>query len=247
MTAIPITVHRGAIDASVDHEIRAIVSGTEAGSTCSPDLAASPWTFDERPGYGPGASMGDVIPAGAPRQGGLPAEYREASEEDLDRRIRAAKDVLGERVVVLGHFYQREEIIRHADYVGDSFQLAGAATVAGVGGELAACGATTGAASGPVVEMGALSVFTPARLTIKVGQTVTWRNTSNIVHTATADPKKLVKPENARLPEGVAPWDSGSILAGKTWSHTFDVAGEYRYACVPHEIAGMIGVIIVEG
>lgn len=127
MTAIPITVHRGAIDASVDHEIRAIVSGTEAGSTCSPDLAASPWTFDERPGYGPGASMGDVIPAGAPRQGGLPAEYREASEEDLDRRIRAAKDVLGERVVVLGHFYQREEIIRHADYVGDSFQLAGAA------------------------------------------------------------------------------------------------------------------------
>ena len=127
MTAIPITVRAGAIDPSVDREIRAIVSGTEAGSTCSTDLASAPWTFDDRPGYGPGASMGDVIPTGAPRQGGLPAEYREASEEDLDRRIRAAKDVLGERVVVLGHFYQREEIIRHADYVGDSFQLAGAA------------------------------------------------------------------------------------------------------------------------
>ncbi len=127
MNAIPITVRAGAIDPSVDREIRAIVSGTEAGSTCSTDLASAPWTFDDRPGYGPGASMGDVIPTGAPRQGGLPAEYREASEEDLDRRIRAAKDVLGERVVVLGHFYQREEIIRHADYVGDSFQLAGAA------------------------------------------------------------------------------------------------------------------------
>lgn len=127
MTAIPITVRPGAIDPSVDHEIRAIVSGTETGSACTTDLASAPWTFDDRPGYGPGASMGDVIPAGAPRQGGLPAEYREASEEDLDRRIRAAKDALGDRVVVLGHFYQREEIIRHADYVGDSFQLAGAA------------------------------------------------------------------------------------------------------------------------
>lgn len=125
-------------------------------------------------------------------------------------------------------------------------RLVGVVTIAGVGGTLAACGATTRAASGPVVEMGALSVFTPARLTIKAGQTVTWRNTSSIVHTATADPRKLAKPENARLPEGVAPWDSGSILAGKSWSRTFDVPGEYRYCCVPHEVAGMVGVVIVE-
>ncbi|MGK2854165.1 MAG: quinolinate synthase NadA, partial [Microbacteriaceae bacterium] len=45
----------------------------------------------------------------------------------LNRRIEAAKRQLGERVVILGHFYQRDEVIRHADYVGDSFQLAGAA------------------------------------------------------------------------------------------------------------------------
>jgi len=125
-------------------------------------------------------------------------------------------------------------------------RLAGVVAIAGSGGALAACGAATGAASGPVVEMGALSVFTPARLTIKVGQAVTWRNTSSIVHSATGDPKKLAKPENARNPDGVAPWDSGSILAGKTWRRTFDAPGEYRYACVPHEVAGMIGVIIVE-
>jgi quinolinate synthase len=71
--------------------------------------------------------MGDVIPAGSPRQGELPAAYREASEADLHERIVAAKRALGDHVVILGHFYQREEVVVHADYVGDSFQLANAA------------------------------------------------------------------------------------------------------------------------
>ena len=64
---------------------------------------------------------------GSPRQGELPQEYRDAGEDELHDRIRAARLTLGERVVVLGHFYQREEVVRHADYVGDSFQLANAA------------------------------------------------------------------------------------------------------------------------
>ena len=115
------------IDASVDHTIQSIVSGASTDATCATDLAAGPWDFDSRPGYGPGSSMGDVIPTGAPRQGELPAEYREAGEADLDERIRIAKATLGDRAVVLGHFYQREEVVRHADYVGDSFQLATAA------------------------------------------------------------------------------------------------------------------------
>ena len=115
------------LDPSVDHEIQAIVSGKAVGETCNTDLADAPWVFDTRPGYGPGSSMGDVSPTGAPRQGELPAEYRTASEDDLAERIRAAKETLGERVVVLGHFYQREEVVVHADYVGDSFQLANAA------------------------------------------------------------------------------------------------------------------------
>jgi len=128
MAASPLTLApRRAVDASVDHGIQAIVAGTTTGSTCSTDLAATPWTFDTVPGYGPGASMGDVIPTGSPRQGELPAEYREASEDELHARIRAAKETLGDRVVVLGHFYQRDEVVRHADYVGDSFQLANAA------------------------------------------------------------------------------------------------------------------------
>jgi quinolinate synthase len=94
---------------------------------CSTDLAKGPWEFDTTPGYGPGSSMGNVIPTGAPRQGELPAAYREADAEDLHARIRAAKAALGDRVVILGHFYQRDEVVQHADFLGDSFQLANAA------------------------------------------------------------------------------------------------------------------------
>ncbi|QRY40741.1 quinolinate synthase NadA [Microbacterium hominis] len=115
------------VDPSVDHGIQAIVAGASTAETCNTELAAGPWDFDRRPGYGPGSSMGDVIPVGSPRQGELPAEYRTAGEDELHARIRAAKQTLGSRVVVLGHFYQREEVVTHADYVGDSFQLANAA------------------------------------------------------------------------------------------------------------------------
>ncbi|MDL9980832.1 quinolinate synthase NadA [Microbacterium candidum] len=126
MTATPLTlVPRPEIDPSVDHGIQAIVAGASSAETCNTDLAAGPWDFDIRPGYGPGASMGDVIPTGSPRQGALPQDYRDAAEDELHARITAAKDALGDRVVILGHFYQREEVVRHADYVGDSFQLAG--------------------------------------------------------------------------------------------------------------------------
>ncbi|MFT4211781.1 MAG: quinolinate synthase NadA [Microbacterium sp.] len=127
MTATNLTLRPRLIDPSVDHEIQAIVTGAAPGSACTTDLAAGPWVFDSRSGYGPGASMGDVIPTGSPRQGALPQEYREASDDELHARIIAAKQTLGEKVVVLGHFYQRDEVVRHADYVGDSFQLANAA------------------------------------------------------------------------------------------------------------------------
>lgn len=108
---------------SVDTIIR-----TAPGESCTPELAEGPWTFDlGTPGYGPGASMGDLIPTGSPRQGQLPAEYQRASNDELHDRIRAAKGTLGDRVVVLGHFYQRDEVVQHADFLGDSFQLANAA------------------------------------------------------------------------------------------------------------------------
>src|SRR5690606_19125806 len=127
MSAVNIALQPRSIDPSVDREIQAIVAGALDAEVCNTDLAAAPWNFDSRPGYGPGSSMGDVIPVGAPRQGELPQEYRDASEEELAERIRVAKETLGDRVVVLGHFYQRQEVVVHADYVGDSYQLANAA------------------------------------------------------------------------------------------------------------------------
>src|SRR5918992_5937637 len=57
-------------------------------------------------------------------QRGIPEEYRALGAEELTRRIRAARETLGERVVVLGHHYQREDIIQFADERGDSFALA---------------------------------------------------------------------------------------------------------------------------
>jgi quinolinate synthase len=113
---------------SVDTTIQLIGAGAP-GSTCNPDLAKGPWEIDldPNPGYGPGSSMGDILPTGSPRQGQLPAEYRDASNIELEARIVAAKELLGDRAVILGHFYQRDEVIVHADFVGDSFQLANAA------------------------------------------------------------------------------------------------------------------------
>ncbi|MBG6107374.1 quinolinate synthase NadA [Frigoribacterium sp. CG_9.8] len=115
--------------ASVNTTIQLIRTGAVEGAVCSPDLAKGPWVFDQQPAasYGPGSSMGDVIPVGSPRQGQLPEEYRIASNQQLADRILAAKHTLGDRVVVLAHFYQRDEVVQFADFIGDSFQLANAA------------------------------------------------------------------------------------------------------------------------
>lgn len=100
---------------------------TATTTTCDSELTSTPWQIDTQPGYGPGASTHDSAPATTPRQSPIPAEYTEASEAELEARIVQAKEVLGDRVKILGHFYQRDEVIQHADFVGDSFMLAQAA------------------------------------------------------------------------------------------------------------------------
>ena len=54
----------------------------------------------------------------------IPRSYLGLPPEELDRRIREARAALGSRLVVLGHHYQRDEVIRYADHTGDSFKLA---------------------------------------------------------------------------------------------------------------------------
>ena len=53
-----------------------------------------------------------------------PGDLPAASDPDLVARARAAKEALGEQVFVLGHHYQRDEVIQFADVTGDSFKLA---------------------------------------------------------------------------------------------------------------------------
>jgi len=54
----------------------------------------------------------------------LPDAYRRLSDAEMDLRIAAAKHALGDRLVILGHHYQRDEVIKFADYTGDSLKLA---------------------------------------------------------------------------------------------------------------------------
>jgi quinolinate synthase len=54
----------------------------------------------------------------------IPEFYAQMEGAELHRRISAAKAALGTRLVILGHHYQRDEIIQYADYRGDSFKLA---------------------------------------------------------------------------------------------------------------------------
>ncbi|MEN8168748.1 MAG: quinolinate synthase NadA [Pseudomonadota bacterium] len=50
-------------------------------------------------------------------------DYAQLSDEECEQRILAAKATLGERLVILGHHYQREEVFKFADFSGDSLKL----------------------------------------------------------------------------------------------------------------------------
>ena len=121
------TAERSGRPTSAPHRKPIALRATGKVSSCGTELADDPWAIDTKPGYGPGASVEDVIPGTAPRQGPLPERYTSASDEQLDEWITAAKAELGDRVRILGHFYQRDEIVKYADFVGDSFMLAQAA------------------------------------------------------------------------------------------------------------------------
>ena len=125
------------------------------------------------------------------------------------------------------------------------------ARAAGGGGGGAGGGGGTDAspAAGPgdtvTVGMTDRMSYAPERLTVTLGATVRWENTSDLVHTVTADSASAIDPANVVRPAGAPPFDSGNLLPGRTFTWTPPVAGEYRYLCVPHQADGMFGAVVV--
>src|SRR6476469_6675466 len=68
--------------------------------------------------------LGRGTDPGSERGVACPGELPPASDPALVERARAAKAALGDRLFILGHHYQRDEVIQFADVTGDSFKLA---------------------------------------------------------------------------------------------------------------------------
>jgi plastocyanin len=105
---------------------------------------------------------------------------------------------------------------------------------------LTACGSKTVSPAAPATSAPAVSgneakinissfKFDPANITIKAGETVTWINQDDVVHTVVAD-------DNS--------WTSDNLGKGVSYSHTFDTAGTFAYHCGVHPT--MKGAVIVQ-
>lgn len=76
--------------------------------------------------------------------------------------------------------------------------------------------------------------FAPSSVTIKAGDSVTWRQIDSIQHTSTS----------GNPPVGDGRWNSGLLSAGQSFSRTFTEAGTFRYFCQPHP--AMVGTVVVQ-
>ena len=85
--------------------------------------------------------------------------------------------------------------------------------------------------------------FDPVGVLLQPGQTVRWICDAN-VHTTTAYSPKNDN-HSLRIPEKAQSWDSDFLLPGKHFEMKLTVEGVYDYYCAPHEMAGMVGRLIV--
>ncbi|SEH39584.1 quinolinate synthetase [Halopenitus malekzadehii] len=91
----------------------------------------------------------------------LPPQYRDLNEAERTERIETARSALGDDVVILGHNYQRREIIEHADFVGDSYGLSERAAAADAE-YVVFCGVTFMAESADVITDDDQTVILPS-------------------------------------------------------------------------------------
>lgn len=119
------------------------------------------------------------------------------------------------------------------------------AVALGLGWARPAAAEDTAPADSVVVEMTDTLDYSPNHVTVTVGGTVRWINPGSVPHTVTADSAKAMDPSHVELPARARSFDSGDIGPGESWSRTFDVPGDYRYFCIPHERAGMVGTLTV--
>jgi len=88
-------------------------------------------------------------------------------------------------------------------------------------------------------------MYKPSNLVIMAGQTVEWHNNGEVIHSVVDEATKAANPENALIPRGAPTFNSGNIMPGGTFQHTFTVPGRYRYFCMSHELDDMVGEILV--
>lgn len=117
------------------------------------------------------------------------------------------------------------------------------AITAFIGVRLTSASASTPAIVVKMIDMPA--TYEPAKLTIRVGETVEWKNVGNSVHHASSDPSTAVNPAEVSNPVGAKPFDSGFLQPGQSYTYTFTVPGTYKYICAPHETSGMVGEVTV--
>jgi nitrite reductase (NO-forming) len=104
----------------------------------------------------------------------------------------------------------------------------------------------SGAGTMPPLTVGMSDMaFIPSKIVIKVGQKVTWIDSSEVIHNVVDDAGKAINQADVHLPEGGEPFDSGLMQPGQTFARVFTAPGVYRYVCTLHEANGMKGVVIV--
>lgn len=89
--------------------------------------------------------------------------------------------------------------------------------------------------------------FEPKGLLLQPGQTIRWTNKDpGNAHTSTA--YHLQNDDHPlRIPADAEPWNSDYLLPDQSFSIVLTVPGVYDYFCIPHEMAGMVGRIVVAG